>query len=104
MTSLYKENAQSWDICISVLTFPILICSKKAFIGRIFMIQKASLTNSSLPIQMKWVLKDSGAFKYVKIGPNFDLKEHYIHTTDGILSKWALCWKCPNFFMFPYIA
>ncbi len=24
MTSLYKENAQSWDTCISVLTFPIL--------------------------------------------------------------------------------
>ncbi len=39
MTSLYKENAQSWDTCISVLTFPILISSKKAFIGPIFMIK-----------------------------------------------------------------
>ncbi len=41
MTSLYKENAQSWDTCISVLTFPVLIWSKKVFIRPIFMIQKS---------------------------------------------------------------
>ncbi len=38
MTSLYKEYAQRWDTCVSVLTFLILICSKMAFIGPIFTI------------------------------------------------------------------
>ncbi len=76
MTSLYKDNAQSWDTCVSVLTFLILICSEKAFIGPISMIQKASRTNSHLPVRMQLVLKGSESSKQVQIVPNFDLKEH----------------------------
>ena len=87
MTSLYKETAQSWDTSVSVLTILILIFSEKAFIGPIFMIQKASRTNSYLPVQMELVPKESEASKYVEIAPNFDLKEHYIHTPDGNLSQ-----------------
>ena len=82
MTSLYRENAQSLGTCISVLHFPIVIFSKKAFIGPIF-----NMTDSSLPVQMEWVLKGSGASKYEEIGPNFDLIEHYIHMLDGKLSQ-----------------
>ena len=33
MASLYKKYAKSWDICVSVLTFLILICSKMSDFG-----------------------------------------------------------------------
>ena len=33
MASLYKEYAQSWDTCVSMLTFLILICSKEEECG-----------------------------------------------------------------------
>ncbi len=87
MTSLYKEYAQSWDSCVSVLTFLILICSKIALIGLIFIIQIASLTNLNLPVYIKSVLKGSEAFKSMEISPDFDLTEHYIHMPDRNLSQ-----------------
>ena len=78
MTSIYKDNAQSWDTRILVLTFPSLQSSKIALSGPIFKIQRASSTNSNFPGHIDWELKGSGASKYLRIGPNFDLKEHYI--------------------------
>ncbi len=45
------------------------------------------MKNLDLPVYIKSVLKVSGALKYVEISPDFDLKEHYIHTPDGNLSQ-----------------
>ncbi len=42
---------------------------------------KASPTNSALAVQMKSILKGSGASKYHELRSDFTLKEHFIHTT-----------------------
>ena len=52
MTCIYKDNAQSWDTGILVLTFPSLQSSKIALSGLIFIIQTASPTNSNLPVYL----------------------------------------------------
>ncbi len=54
--------------------------SKIVFPGPIFMILKTSPTNSTLAVNLQWGLKGSGTSKYPEIGPDFDPKEHYIHT------------------------
>ena len=65
---------------ILLLTYKFFNSSKIVFPGPIFMIQKASHTNSTLAVHLQSGLKGSGTSKYPEICPDFDLKEHYIHT------------------------
>ncbi len=63
--------------------------SEIAFNGSIYLISKASPTNSGLAVQMKSILKGSGASKYLEICPDLTLKEHYIHTAHRSLNQFG---------------
>ena len=60
-----------------MLTFQILHRSKTAFPWPIYLILKASPTNSGLVVILNKKIKGSGGSIYLEIAPNFALKEHY---------------------------
>ncbi len=73
---------------ILLLTYKFFNSSKIVFPGPIFMIQKASHTNSTLAVHLQSGLKGSGTSEYPEICPDFDLKRgHYMksHVTNSWL-------------------
>ncbi len=74
MTSTYKDNAQSWDTCILVLTYSTLHRSKITLSWPNFIIQTAIPTNLNLPVHLNYDLKGSDASKCLSIGPILTLE------------------------------
>ncbi len=79
MTMLYKENTKTRDTYnwMLILHVSFLRGSKIATNDPIYLMQTINPTNPNPPVHLKWFMKGSEACKYLEIGPNFDLREHY---------------------------
>ncbi len=86
---------------VLLLMYYILNSSRFVFPGPIFMIEKASPTNSTLAVHLQLGLKESGSCKYLEIRP--DLSTIFTQLTENIfelhqISMSIRFFSCKNYF------